>query len=74
LNFTPSQRLFLGVAERLQRFAGDTNARIDAYSAIVESAHAELEDAVNALREDAAKELRDLVTERTEPRKAGIFG
>jgi len=74
LNFTPSQRLFLGIAERLQRFADDTNARIDAYNAIVESAHAELEDAVTALREDAVKELRDLVTERTEPRKAGIFG
>jgi ferredoxin len=74
LNFTPSQRLFLGVADRLRRFADATNARIDAYDAIVESAQAELEEAVEALREAAVSELRGLVVERTEPRKAGVFG
>jgi len=74
LNFTPSQRLFLGVADRLERFAVETNARIDTYNAIVESAQIELEDAVAGLREDVVRELRRLVTERTEPRKAGIFG
>jgi len=74
LNFTPSQRLFLGVAERLERFARETNARIDAYAATVESAQTELEEAVTTLREDTVRELRGLVTERTEPRKAGIFG
>ena len=74
LNFTPSQRLFLGVAERLDRFASETNARIDACNAIVETARAELEDAVAALREGIVSELRRLVAERTEPRKAGIFG
>jgi hypothetical protein len=74
LNFTPSQRLFLGVADRLRRFADATNARIDAYDAVVESAQAELEEAVEALREAAVSELRGLVVERTEPRKAGVFG
>jgi hypothetical protein len=73
-NFTPSQRLFLGVTDRLERFAVETNSRIDACNAIVESAQAELEDAVTALREDLVTELRRLVAERTEPRKAGIFG
>ena len=74
VNFTPSQRLFLGVTDRLERFAAETNARIDAYNAAVESAQTDLEDAVTTLREDAVRELRSLVTERTEPRKAGIFG
>jgi ferredoxin len=74
LNFTPSQRLFLGVTDRLERFAAETNARIDAYHAAVESAQLDLEDAVTTLRADAVRELRNLVTERTEARKAGIFG
>lgn len=74
LNFTPSQRLFLGVADRLERFAVATNARIDAYNATVESAQAELEDAVTVLREDVVAELGRLVSERMEARKAGIFG
>lgn len=74
LNFTPNQRLFLRVAERLERFAGETNARIDAYTAAMESAQVELEESVTTLREDALKDLRAFVAEQTEPRKAGIFG
>jgi ferredoxin len=74
LNFTPSQRLFLGVADRLERFARETNASIDAYHALIESAQVELEDSVAELRERLIFELRRLVAERTEPRKAGIFG
>lgn len=74
LNFTPNQRLFLRVAERLERFAGETNARIDAYNATVESAQVELEESVTTLREDALRDLRAFVADQTEPRKAGIFG
>ena len=74
MNFTPSQRLFLGVTERLDRFATQMNARIDAYNATVDAAQGELEEAATTLRDDAVREIRALVTERTEPRKAGIFG
>jgi len=74
LNFTPSQRLFLSVADRLERFADETNGRIDGYNAIVETARVELEDAMEEGREELVRDLKRLVTERTEPRKAGIFG
>jgi ferredoxin len=74
LNFTPSQRLFQGVAHRLERFAEETNGRIDAYNTIIETARVELEDALEQSREGLVQDLRRLVTERTEPRKAGIFG
>jgi len=74
LNFTPSQRLFLGVADRLRRFSDATNARIDAYHAAVEAAQTDLEDTVDTLREEVVRDLKTLVAERTEPRKAGIFG
>jgi ferredoxin len=73
-NFTPNQRLFLTVRERLDRFAADMNARIELCNAMVEAAQAELEDEADALREGLVRDVRGLVLERTETRKAGIFG
>ena len=73
-NFTPGQRLFLAVAERLDAFASQMGERIDACNAAIETAELELEDAANGLRERAVADIRSLVLERTEARKAGIFG
>jgi ferredoxin len=73
-NFTPNQRLFLSVRDRMRRFADELNARIDACNAAVEAAHADLEEQTEALRDAVVRDVRALVRERTETRKAGLFG
>lgn len=73
-NFTPSQRLFLNVRERLSRFAGAMNARIDACQAAIEAAQYDLEEQAEELRRALVRDVRTLVLERTKPRKAGLFG
>jgi ferredoxin len=73
-NFTPGQRLFLAVNARLDAFADQMSARVDACNAVIEAAQIELEDAAAELREAAVKDIRALVVERTEARKAGLFG
>ena len=73
-NFTPNQRLFLGVRERLDRFAAELNARIDACNAAMEAVQADLEEQADALRAEVVRDVRSLVLARTEPRKGGLFG
>jgi hypothetical protein len=73
-NFTPGQRAFRAVSERLDRFASAIGERVDSCNAVIESAEIELEDAAVELRESAVKDIRSLVLERTEARKAGFFG
>ena len=73
-NYTPTQRLFLSVAERLDRYADAVNAEVDRYNAVVEQAHAELDGAASEHERAAAADVRTLVLELTEPRKGTIFG
>jgi len=73
-NFTPGQRLFIAVSERLDAFAQQMGERVDACNAAIETAEIELEEAATTLRESAVADIRSLVVERTEARKAGIFG
>jgi ferredoxin len=73
-NFTPGQRLFRAVSQRLDAFAHQVGERIDACNAAIEAAEIELEEAASGLRESAVADIRSLVLERTEARKAGIFG
>jgi ferredoxin len=73
-NFTPGQRAFHAVSERLDRFARAIGERVDSCNAVIEAAEIELEDAAVELRESAVKDIRSIVLERTEARKAGIFG
>jgi ferredoxin len=73
-NFTPNQRLFHAVRERLARFAEQINSRIDLCNAVVDAAQVELEEDADSLRESLVRDMRALVSARTEPRKAGIFG
>jgi ferredoxin len=73
-NFTPGQRAFHAVSERLERFASAIGERIDTCNAAIEAAEIELEDAAAELRESTVNDIRALVLERTEARKAGIFG
>ena len=73
-NFTPGQRLFFAVNDRLETFARQIGERVDAFNAAVETAEVELEEAAATLRDRAVEEIRSLVVERTETRKGGIFG
>ena len=69
-----TQRLYHAVSERLQSFADRVSERVDACNAAIDAAQVELEDASAELRERAVEDIRGLVRERTEARKAGIFG
>jgi hypothetical protein len=73
-NFTPGQRVFLAVNARLDAFAEQVSARVDDCNAALEAAQIELEDSAAELRDNAVKDIRALVLERTEARKAGLFG
>jgi ferredoxin len=73
-SFTPTQRMFRSIAARLQAYQELLNAEIDRHNAVLETEHERFEAAAVALCDHVENEVRGIVSELSEPRKATIFG
>jgi len=73
-NYTPGQRLFRSVSQRLDAYADKVDEQVDRYNVAVEQAQAQFEAGGEDLVEDTARDVRALVIELTEPRRGGVFG
>lgn len=73
-NYCPTRRVYLAISERLDEYAVKMNTEVDNYNAIVETAQVEFEGAVEQISESAASDIRSLVLDLTEERKASLFG
>ncbi len=73
-NYCPTRRVYLAISERLDEYAVKMNAEVDSYNQVVETAQVEFEGAVEGIAESAARDIRSLVLDLTEDRKASLFG
>lgn len=73
-NYCPTRRVYLALAERLDAYAVKMNAEVDSYNEVVETAQVEFQGAVEGITESAARDIRSLVLDLTEDRKASLFG
>jgi ferredoxin len=74
VNFTATQRLYLAIAARLERFGSVMNDEIDRHVQALQSEQELFEENVVDIQESAEREVRRLVDEHTEPPKRSIFG
>jgi ferredoxin len=74
VNFTATQRLYLAVANRLERFAELMNGEIDRHARAVASEQELFEENAVDIEAAAERDIRRVVDEHTEPPKRSIFG
>ena len=73
-SFTPTQRMFRSIAARLEEYRASLETEIDRHNAAIEAEQAGFAAAAGELCGGAERDLRAIVSELSEPRKASIFG
>jgi hypothetical protein len=73
-NFTPTQRMFRSIAARLEDYRVALCEEIDAHNARVDGERERFESSSAGLCKGAESDLRGIVNQLSEPRKATMFG
>jgi len=74
VNFTPSQRLYRSIQQRLGRFAELISSEVDRHVRAVQAEQALLDENIVDIHLSTQRELRRLVEEHTEAPKRSMFG
>jgi len=73
-SFSPTQRLFLAVGDRLQAFGDATNAEIDRHEDLLATEQRRFQTNTQRLRDEVENDLFALTAELTQPRKRSLLG
>ena len=72
--FCPTQRMYLTIGQRLDRYADEVNEEIDRHNAVIAAEQDEFEGRAADLRAAAERDVRTTMNEMTEPPKKSLFG